>query len=139
MPLIVAANQGVAMTAMTALTQAVQRYFDLMYDGDIAQFDNVFHPSMQLHGFRGGTIAMIPAADYRAMLAGAESPRAQGAPRQEEILLLDIAAADQAFAKLRVRINTILYLDYLSYHCIDGNWMVTAKSFHVEARYSPAA
>jgi hypothetical protein len=122
------------MTDMATLMQAVQRYFDLMYDGDAAQFDHVFHASAQLHGIKAGAIAMIPAADYKAMLAGSPSPRAQGAPRQEEILLLDIAAADQAIAKLRVRVNAVLYLDYLSYHRIDGTWLVTAKSFHIEAR-----
>jgi hypothetical protein len=37
--------------------------------------------------------------------------------------------------KVRVRIDAILYLDYLSYHCIDGAWLITAKSFHVERRY----
>ena len=31
--------------------------------------------------------------------------------------------------------NTILYLDYLAYHCIDGAWLITAKSFHIERRY----
>ncbi|MCW0235428.1 MAG: nuclear transport factor 2 family protein [Ferrovibrio sp.] len=122
-------------TDMAALTQAVQRYFDLMYDGDVADFDAVFHTSAQLHGFRaGGLITAIPAAAYRDMLSGTPSPRSQGAPRQQEILLLDIAAADQALAKVRVRINAILYLDYLCYHCIDQRWLITAKSFHVEAR-----
>jgi hypothetical protein len=34
------------------LTQAVQRYFDLMYDSDVTRFDRVFRASAQLHGFR---------------------------------------------------------------------------------------
>jgi hypothetical protein len=36
----------------------------------------------------------------------------QGAPRQQEILLVDFASPGQALVKLRVRIDTILYLDY---------------------------
>jgi hypothetical protein len=27
------------------------------------------------------------------------------------------------------------FLDYLSYHRINGAWLITAKSFHVEPRY----
>jgi hypothetical protein len=41
--------------------------------------------------------------------------------------------------KVRVRINTIQYLDYLSYHCISGAWLITAKSFHVERRFETPA
>ena len=33
---------------------------------------------------------------------------------------------------VRVRINAILYVDYLSYHRVDGDWLITAKAFHVE-------
>jgi hypothetical protein len=39
---------------------------------------------------------------------------------------------------VRVRIDTIQYLDYLSYHFIDGAWLITAKSFHIEKRYEAA-
>ena len=41
--------------------------------------------------------------------------------------------------KVRVRIDTILYLDYLSFHLIGGQWLVTAKSFHIERRFETAA
>ena len=78
---------------------------------------------------------MLTAADYRSILAAGPSPKAKQAPRQQEILLLDLAAPTQALAKVRVRIDALLYLDYLSYHWIDGFWRITAKSFHVEQRY----
>lgn len=123
------------MTAEAALAQAVQRYFDLIYDGDVVQFGAVFHDSARLHGVKAGAITMIPAADYKASIGNAPSPRSQGAPRQEEILFMDVAAADQALVKVRVRIGAILFLDYLAYHCIEGRWLITAKSFHVEKRF----
>jgi hypothetical protein len=37
--------------------------------------------------------------------------------------------------KVRVRIDTVQYIDYLSFHCIKGNWLITAKSYHVERRF----
>ena len=68
------------------------------------------------------------------------SPKAKCAPRHQEMLLVAIPSSAQALVKVRVRIDTLQYLDYLSYHCIDGLWLITAKSFHIERRYdAPAA
>jgi hypothetical protein len=118
-----------------SLIDAVDRYFDLMFDSDGSRFDQVFASSAQLHGLRDGNLRLLPARDYRIALASGPSPQSKGAPRQQEILLVDFASAAQALVKVRVRIDAILYLDYLSYHCIDGVWLITAKSFHVEHRY----
>src|SRR5262245_45955216 len=120
-----------------SLLDAVERYFDLMFDGDVERFDQVFAESAQLHGLRDGNLRLLPAKDYKGALASNPSPKAKKAPRHEEILLLDFASPTQAIVKVRVRIDTLQYLDYLSYHCIDGMWLITAKSFHVEQRYEP--
>jgi hypothetical protein len=122
-----------------ALTQAVRRYFDLMYDSDVSRFDRVFRPTAQLHGVRHGEMRLLTAQAYRDALARTPSPRSQNAPRHEEILLMDVASRDQALVKVRVRINAILYVDYLSYHRIDGDWLITSKAFHVESENLPSA
>ena len=51
---------------------------------------------------------------------------------------MDVASRDQALVKVRVRINAILYVDYLSYHRIDGDWLITSKAFHVESENLPS-
>ena len=123
-----------------SLLAAVEGYFDLMYDNDVSRFDQVFAPSAQLHGLRDGQLRLLPAQDYRNALASGPSPKAKSAPRHQEILLVDFASAAQAVVKVRVRIDTLQYLNYLSYHCIEGLWLITAKSFHIERRYdAPAA
>jgi hypothetical protein len=114
------------------LIQAVQRYFDLMYDSDLAAFDRVFLPSAQVHGFREGRMAMLTAQAFKEALAGRPSPKAMDAPRQEEILLLDFASETQALVKVRVRIHAVVFVDYLTYHKVDGEWLVTSKGYHVE-------
>lgn len=116
-----------------ALGQAVRRYFDLMYDSDVSRFDRVFRSTAQLHGLRGGEIRLLTTAAYRDVLARTPSPKSQNAPRQEEVLMMDIASATQALVKVRVRINAMLYIDYLNFHRVDGEWLITAKSFHVES------
>jgi hypothetical protein len=125
--------------ALEPLLDAVERYFALMYDNDVSRFDSVFAPSAQLHGLRDGELKLIPAAAYRSNLAARPSPRSKNAPRLQEVLLVDFASATQAIVKVRVRINTEQYLDYLSWHCIEGTWRITAKSFHVERSYEGAA
>ena len=125
--------------ALQSLAHAAERYFDLMYDCDVARFDAVFAPSAQLHGFRDGQMSLLTAHDYKAVLAARPSPKSKGAPREQEILLIDVASPTQAVVKVRVRIDAIVYVDYLNYHRIDGHWLITAKSFHVERRHEAAA
>jgi hypothetical protein len=117
-----------------SLLDAVECYFDLMFDNDVSQFDQVFARSAQLHGLRDGSLRLLPAADYKAMLASTPSPKSKGAPREQEVLLVDFAAPTQALVKVLVRIDTLWYCDYLSYHHIGDAWRVTAKSFHVARR-----
>ena len=127
-----------AHTDVDALTQAVKRYFDLMYDSDVQHFDRVFRSTAQLHGVRHGEMRLLTAQAYRDALVRAPSPKSQNAPRHEELLLMDVASRDQALVKVRVRINAILYVDYLSYHRIDGDWLITSKAFHVESENLPS-
>ena len=122
-----------------ALLEAVDRYFEMMFDSDVSRFDRVFAPTAQLHGLRDGQVRLLPAAEYCKLLASTPSPKSKGAPRQQEILLVDFASPSQALVKLRVRIDTILYLDYLLFHLVAGAWLVTAKSFHIERRFEAQA
>jgi hypothetical protein len=122
-------------TTYHSLLDAVDRYFDLMFDSEVSRFDQVFASSAQLHGLRDGNLRLLPAQEYKNALASGPSPKSKNAPRQQEILLVDFASPTQAMVKVRVRVDTILYLDYLSYHCINGAWLITAKSFHIERRY----
>jgi hypothetical protein len=122
-----------------SLFAAVERYFDLMFDSDVSRFDQVFASSAQLHGLRDGNLRLLPAQDYKNALASGPSPKSKNAPRQQEILLVDFASPAQAMVKVRVRIDSVQYLDYLSYHCINGTWLITAKSFHIERRYEAPA
>ncbi|WP_027547948.1 nuclear transport factor 2 family protein [Bradyrhizobium sp. WSM2254] len=122
---------------LAPLLEAVERYFTLMYDNDVSQFDPVFAPTAQLHGFRDGELRILPAGDYRTVLASTPSPKSKGAPRLQEILLIDLASPLQALVKVRVRIDVLQYVDYLAYHRIKDAWLITAKSFQVERRYEP--
>ena len=126
-------------TTHMSLIAAVENYFQMMFDSDVDRFDQVFAPSAQLHGLRDGNLRILPAAEYRRILASNPSPKSNNAPRQQEILLIDFASPSQALVKVRVRINMLLYVDYLSFHFIDAAWLITAKSFHIERRFEQQA
>jgi hypothetical protein len=118
--------------APESLLRAVQRYFDLMYDCDVANFDRVFRSSAQLHGFRDGQMTVWPAETYKDILSKRQSPKSQNALREEQVLLVDFVSPTQALAKVRVRIGPTVFTDYLTYHRIDGEWLITSKAYHVE-------
>jgi hypothetical protein len=113
--------------------EAVQKYFDLMYDCDTSRFDDVFRPTVHLHGFRDGEMKAWSAEVYKSILDQRQSPKSQNAPREDEILLVDFASSTQALTKVRVRISSMVFIDYLTWHHIDGRWLITSKGFHLEA------
>jgi hypothetical protein len=32
-----------------------------------------------------------------------------------------------------VRLVTMMFLDYLTWHYIDGKWLITSKGYHIES------
>ena len=119
------------MNTIDELVDAIQKYFDLMYDCDIANFAEVFSASAQLHGYRDGKVLCWPAAEYKAVLKARQSPLSLGSPRQDSVLLIDIGSASHALAKVEVRIHDGIYHDYLTYHKIDGRWVITSKGYQL--------
>ena len=118
---------------LSSLVDATHRYFDLMYDCDVSRFDQVFAPSVQLHGYRDGQMMVWPAETYKEILRKRQSPQSVNAPRRDEILAMDFVSTTMALTKVRVRIVTMVFLDYLTWHYIDGRWLITSKGFHVES------
>jgi hypothetical protein len=123
----------IARERLSSLVDAAHAYFDLMYDCDVSRFDLVFAPSVQLHGYRDGRLVVWPAQIYKDILKKRESPQSLNAPRVNEILAMDFVSTTMAFTKVRVRIVTMVFLDYLTWHYIDGKWLITSKGFHVES------
>jgi hypothetical protein len=128
-----AARRLISGAGQAMLHDAVQKYFNLMYDCDTSHFNEVFRSTVQLHGVRDGHMVMWPAQTYKAVLEKRQSPKSLGSPREEEILMMDFIADDLAFVKVRVRINELVFLDYLTWHCTDGQWLIASKSFFVES------
>jgi len=131
------ADAAIGHSSVTELTEAIQKYFDLMYDCDTSRFEQTFRSTVQLHGFRDGQMMAWPAQTYRDILDKRQSPKSLNAARKDEILFIDFASTTQAMTKVRLRVNTMVFVDYLTWHRIDGNWLITSKGFHVESQDGP--
>src|SRR5215212_3863137 len=118
---------------VTSLMEAVQAYFDLMYDCDTSRLGDVFYRSSHLHGFRDGKMVSWSMETYREILNRRQSPKSLDSPREDEVLLVDFASTTQALVKVRVRLSTMVFVDHLTWHRIDGKWLITSKGFHVES------
>ena len=125
-------------TSVNSLLEAVDRHFDLMYTYDVSRFGEVFADSAPLHGLSNGSLKLISTNDSKKALASNPSPKSNHAPRYQEVMLADFTSPTQALVKVRVRIDALQYIDYLSYHYVDDAWVITAKSFHVEKTFEPA-
>src|SRR5215813_5414401 len=84
----------------SSLVDATHRYFDLMYDCDVSRFDQVFAPSVQLHGYRDGQLMVWPAQTYKDILKKRQSPQSVNAPRLDEILTVDFISSTMALTKV---------------------------------------
>jgi hypothetical protein len=118
---------------VTSLMEAVQAYFDLMYDCDTSRLNDVFYKSSHLQGFRDGSMVSWSMDVYRDILNRRQSPKSLNSPREDEILLIDFASATQAVVKVRVRLSAMVFIDHLTWHRIEGKWLITSKGFHVES------
>ena len=118
---------------LSGLIEAVERYFGLMYDCDTSKLEEVFLPTAVLHGYRDGELIAWPLEAYRIVLAKRQSPKSLGAIRADDILLIDFASDEMAFVKVRLRINSMVFVDDLTWHRFQGNWLISSKGFHLEA------
>lgn len=121
------------------ITSAITAYFDLMYDADDDRFPKVFHDGALIHGLRDGKLATWSASDFRNIMRGRPSPASMNSPRDQAIISTDGIAPGLAVAKVRVRIGQTCFIDHLTFHRIDGEWLITSKAFHVAQIFPPSS
>ncbi|SJZ91656.1 Putative lumazine-binding [Enhydrobacter aerosaccus] len=119
------------MNEIQTIATAINGYFDLMYEADDSRFPDVFHEASLIHGLREGKLTAWSASEFRDVMRNRPSPASLKSPRDQEILSIEHTLPDLASAKVRVRIGQIGFLDHLTYHRVDGKWLVTSKAFHV--------
>jgi len=116
------------------IEMVVRLYLDGLYEGDAAKLAAVFHPTSALAFSDNGAIKVTPQPEWLEAVRNRPSPKSQGLARHDEILMIDIADARTALAKVKCAIPPRFFTDYLSLVKVDGRWQVAQKVFAVETR-----
>lgn len=116
-------------TALTEISELMQRYFDGFHTGDVALLKTVFHPACHLMSATGGTLANDDMDAVYDRVRTRTAPSAAGEIRRDRILSVDLANPELALAKVQISIGTKLFTDYLNCIKLDGQWVIISKVY----------
>lgn len=111
----------------TAITQALEDYyFKGICEGDIKTLGNIFYPGALLFGdVKGGPYART-LDQYLDGVAHRQSPKDSGKPFKGTIISIDVVNSI-AVAKVHVKMYEFNYDEFLSFHQLDGRWLIVNK------------
>lgn len=109
---------------------AVQVYLDMLYTGDAALAEAVFHERAQLCTIENGAPLFRSVAEYREVLRGRKSPSSMGAEREEHLVTIDLSSPTQAMVKVQMRINQSVISDYLTMFKLGQEWRIASKTYY---------
>src|ERR1700761_1209547 len=112
------------------IADAVQVYLDMLYTGDTALIDAVFHERAQLCTIEDGEPQFCSVAEYREVLRGRASPSSVGAKREEHLVTIDLSSPTQAMVKVQMRINQSVITDYLTMFKLEQGWRIASKTYY---------
>jgi Putative lumazine-binding len=121
-------------TDLQDLEQAVQTYFDGLYEGDTAKLASVFHDESHLFAVTDGKLDDIPRTKWFDLVNSRPSARSRDLPRRDWVVHIDRSGPTTAFAKVQCQIPPRYFTDYLTFVKLADGWKVISKTFHAETR-----
>ncbi len=110
-----------------AITKVVEdHYFKGIYEGDVDLLGSAFHPESLLFGDIKGVPYAKTIEQYLEGVKNRQSPKDSGKPFKGEILSLHIVNSI-AVVEAKVRMYDFIYHDILSFHKINGQWLIVNK------------
>ena len=120
-------NMQTQQTDSIAITRVLEdSYFRGIYEGDVKMLEGVYHPGTLLFGDVKGQPYAKTLAEYLEGVKNRQSPKDSGKPFKGEILEIKVVNSI-AIAEVRVRMYDFLYHEFLSFHKIDGKWLIVNK------------
>ena len=115
------------------ISEAIQLYFDSMYESSEEKVRQVFHKDAKITGYMQGSL-MEQSVDSFAKFVASQTPSA--AEKNEEKLLetlsLEVVGAT-AVARVRDGYLGMVFQDTLSFLKIGDDWVIYNKLFHIES------
>lgn len=108
----------------SAIADLMQRYFDAVYEGNVAALRDVFRPENRLAGMRGDEERFSSLEQFL--------DRVERRPNQDafDFKLLSVDRSGRAgVAKIAYRYHGVDFVDYMSVLELDGTWRIVAKVF----------
>jgi quinol monooxygenase YgiN len=102
------------------------RYFKGIYEGDTALLSTVYHPGTLLFGDVQGQPYSKTLEQYLDGVQNRQSPKGSGKPFKGEILNIRVVNSI-AVAEVKVTMYDFVYQEFLSFHRIDGRWLLVGK------------
>lgn len=110
-----------------AITNAIENYyFKGIYEGDEILLGSVFQPGTFLFGDVKGQPYFKTVDLYLDGVKNRQSPKDSGKPFKGEILNISVVNSI-AVAELNVKMYDFNYRDFLSFHKINGRWLIVNK------------
>ena len=117
-----------------AIEQAIQTYFDGLYEGDADKLASVFHDTSALTWEQDGQLAVWTLAEWLKAVRERPSPKAKGLARDDAILWLDQSGPNTAFVKVRCQLPPRYFTDYLVAMKLSDGWKIVSKSYRYDLR-----
>ena len=118
--------------AFNDILNALKRYYDGLYRGDIALLESVFHPQAIYHTASGGAPLTYNMPAYMDVVRNRQSPAQRGDAYRFNVESIRFAGGDTALAVLTCAMMGKRFTDFLSFTRIDGEWRIAAKVFHYD-------
>lgn len=110
-----------------AISQALEDYyFKGIYTGDIELLKQIYHSGTLLFGDVKGQPYAKTLPEYLDGVANRQSPKDSGKPFKGEILNIKVVQSI-AVAEVKIKMYDFNYTDFLSFHKIDGKWLIVNK------------
>ncbi|MDO3645089.1 nuclear transport factor 2 family protein [Mucilaginibacter sp. L3T2-6] len=101
-------------------------YFKGIYEGDIQTLKNIYHPGTLLFGDVKGQPYAKTLQQYLDGVANRQSPKDSGKPFKGEVISVNVINSI-AVATVHVKMYDFNYEEFLSFHKIDGRWLIVNK------------
>ncbi|WP_426485405.1 nuclear transport factor 2 family protein [Flavobacterium sp. 2] len=112
---------------IAAIRDAVENYyFKGIYEGDVLLLGSIFYPGSFVFGDVKGQPYFKTVDLYLDGVKNRQSPKDSGKPFKGEILNIKVVNSI-AIAELNVKMYDFNYRDFLSFHKINGKWLIVNK------------
>ena len=114
------------------LEQALQLYFDGLYEGDTDKLGSVVLDVAHLFSVTDGKLGDMSRAQWFDLVRGRKSAQSQDLPRRDWVVQIDRSSPNTAFAKVHCQIPPRYFTDYLTFVKLAEGWRIVSKTFHTE-------